>query len=98
MQLKRTDSKNKKRPVFRLERELSINNIESVKGEIDKIISSEKEGFHLELVDIENIDLTAIQILLALKKKLGDRFSFSTDLKKDISVLLEHTGINRYIQ
>ncbi|HOK97818.1 MAG: STAS domain-containing protein [Bacteroidales bacterium] len=94
----RTDSKNKKRPVFRIEKEISINNIETIKDEIANLVNTEKEGFHLELKEIENFDLTAAQLLWALKNKLGDKFSYSLDLRKDQIVLLEHTGINRYIQ
>lgn len=94
----RTDSKNKKRPVFRIEKEISINNIESIKNEIMAIVNHEKEGFHLELKGIENFDLPAAQLLLALKNKLGEKFSYTLDVRKDLAILLEHTGINRYIQ
>ncbi|MGC8803320.1 MAG: STAS domain-containing protein [Bacteroidales bacterium] len=94
----RTDSKNKKRPVFRIEKEMSINNIEAIKDELISIISAEKEGFHLELKEIENFDLTAAQLLWALKNTLGEKFSYNLDLSKDQAQLLEHTGINRYIQ
>jgi len=98
MTIIRTESKNKKRPVFRIEKEISINNIESIKSEIESIVLAEKDGFHLELKEIGNFDLPAAQLLMALKNKLGEKFSYTLDLRKDLVTLLEHTGINRYIQ
>ncbi|MCX7987216.1 MAG: STAS domain-containing protein [Bacteroidales bacterium] len=93
----RTESKNKKRPVYRIEKEVSINNIENIKNEIINLLANETEGFHLELKEIENLDLSGVQLLLSLKNKMGDKFTYALDLRKDQSELLEHTGIKRYI-
>ncbi len=98
MIVNKVNIKNKKKPVYQVEKELSINNIEVVKKEIEEIIKEEKDGFHLELKELDNFDLTGIQLLLSLKKQMGENFSYNVNLKKDLLLLIEHSGLIRYIQ
>jgi MFS superfamily sulfate permease-like transporter len=92
-----TGNKNKKKTVYRIDKEMSISNIEAVKEEIDEILKHD-DKFDLEIGEVENFDLSAAQLLLALKNKLGDNFNFTLSLKKEHLLLLEHTGIDRFIQ
>ncbi len=90
------NDKTKKNPVFKIDKDFSINTISEIKMEINDVVEN-FEGFHLQVVRPENFDLTAIQLILAIKNKLGDRFSYTLELKDEHKLLLAHAGIDKYI-
>jgi DNA-binding transcriptional regulator GbsR (MarR family) len=92
----KTTGKIDKKPVFTLEKDFSLNNISQVKNELDEIIDKNKE-FHLELKNIENFDLSSIQLLHALKNKLGNGFSYSLSVKDEIKTIIMHSGFDNLV-
>ncbi len=91
----KTNEKVNKKPVYRIEGDYSINNIERIKEELKKILENDKK-IHLDIKNIENIDLTAIQLLYSLKKYLKEDFSFGIELKEDQKQILLNSGFGKF--
>ncbi|MBO9703130.1 MAG: STAS domain-containing protein [Sporocytophaga sp.] len=74
---------------------LTINNSEVIHKKILSVIEkSKKITIHLD--DIDNIDLTIIQLLYSAKRtilKEGKELSTITNLPADLSLLLEKNGL-----
>jgi len=79
-----------------IEKDFSLNTIETIKADIDTILDSTKE-LHLEFRKIENFDLSSVQFLYALKQKLGDNLTFSLDLKPELKTIINHNGLDKII-
>lgn len=92
----RTSGKSEK-VVFRIEKDFSVANIEQIKQELDDIVASEK-AFHLELKNIDSIDLSAIQVLHALKMKMGKAFTYSATMKDETKTILAHSGFEDFFK
>jgi len=87
----KVSGKSEKVPIFRIEKDFSINNIEQVKKELDDIMEKNKI-FHLELKNMDNFDLSSIQLLHTLKNKLNDDFNYSIEVKEEIQTIINHSG------
>ena len=87
----KVSGKSEKVPIFRIEKDFSINNIEQVKKELDDIMEKNKI-FHLELKNMDNFDLCSIQLLHTLKNKLNDDFNYSIEVKEEIQTIINHSG------
>lgn len=88
--------KSDKKSIFMIEKDFSIINIEKVKKELDEIIEKHP-NFHLELKNLDNFDLSSIQLLSSIKKKLGDNFSYSVSVKEDVMTILKHSGFENIL-
>lgn len=89
--LTKTTGKSDKKVTYKIEKDFSINNVEIVKNEINEIINK-SQSFHLEMKNLENFDLSAVQLIHALKKKLGNEFSYSLEIKDEIKTIIQHSG------
>jgi MFS superfamily sulfate permease-like transporter len=87
----KTSGKSDKLAAFKIEKDCSIFNIEQVKNELDDIIDK-YPSFHLELKNMDNFDLSSIQLLHSLKNKLGDEFTYSIEVKDEIKTIIKHSG------
>jgi DNA-binding transcriptional regulator GbsR (MarR family) len=88
--------KSDKKPIYRIEKDFSINNITHIKKELDEIVDKNK-SFHLELTNLDNFDLSAIQLLLAIKNKLANDFSYSIKVKEEIKTIIKHSGFENLL-
>lgn len=79
-----------------VEKDFSLNTIETVKADIDTILDSSKE-LHLEFRKIESFDLSSIQFLYALKQKLGKNLTFNLDIKPELKTIINHNGFDKVI-
>jgi DNA-binding transcriptional regulator GbsR (MarR family) len=93
----KTSGKSDKKNIYKIEKDFSINNIEAVKSEIDEIISK-NNNFHFDIKNIENFDLSAVQLIYVLKEKLKDKFTYSIDIKEEISTILKSSGFENIIK
>lgn len=84
-------AKSDKKPIFRIEKDFSITNIQLIKDELDNIVK-DNPVFQLELKNLDSFDLSSIQILHTLKKKLGDNFSYTAEIKEEVKTILNHSG------
>jgi DNA-binding transcriptional regulator GbsR (MarR family) len=89
--------KGDKKNIFRIEKDFSINNIELIKSELDNILEK-NSTLQLELKGIDNFDLSAIQLLHALKIKLKDNFTFTLEIKEELKTIVTHSGFESYIK
>jgi MFS superfamily sulfate permease-like transporter len=87
----KVSGKSDKNPVYRIEKDFSITNVEAIKNELAELTSG-TQSFKLELKNLENFDLSSIQLLHALKNKLNDKFSFSIEVKDEIKTIINHSG------
>jgi MFS superfamily sulfate permease-like transporter len=88
--------KSDKKPIYRIEKDFSINNITHIKKELDEIVEKNK-SFHLELNNLDNFDLSAIQLLISIKNKLADNFSYSIQVKEEIKTIIKHSGFENLL-
>jgi MFS superfamily sulfate permease-like transporter len=95
--ISKISGKSDKKQIFRIEKEFSINNIVGIKSELDEIVSK-SDAFHLELKNIENFDLSALQLLYAVKEKLKEGFTYSIDTKEEIKTILSSSGFENFIK
>lgn len=92
----KTSGKSDKKPVFMIEKDFSINNIEKIKKEFDDIIEK-NASFHLELKNMDNFDLSSIQLLSSIKKKMAENFTYTINAKEDIVTILKHSGFENLL-
>jgi len=92
----KTSGKSDKKPIYRIEKDFSINNITHIKKELDEIVEKNK-SFHLELSNLDNFDLSAIQLLISIKNKLADNFSYSIKVKEEIKTIIKHSGFENLL-
>ncbi|TCO10932.1 STAS domain-containing protein [Natronoflexus pectinivorans] len=79
--------------------QLTINSIKKITEEIKSHIKNPK-SVSVFVNDVDNIDLTFIQLLQSIKnsgKKNGYEVSFSMKLPEDLSALLKNAGFSNYI-
>lgn len=77
-----------------IKNELTINNISEVKQEIAPLISN-YEHFSLSLREIENIDLSAVQLLYSLRQTLekkGKGIELDLQLPDELRSIVENAG------
>ncbi len=92
----KTSGKSDKKAIYRIEKDFSINNIASVKKELDEIVEKSK-SFHLELNHLENFDLSSIQLLHSIKNHFSQEFSYSIHVKEEIKTIIKHSGFENYL-
>ncbi len=92
----KSSGKSDKKQIFKIEKDFSINNIEAIKNELDEIVAK-NNSFHLELKNIENFDVSSIQLLYTMKEKLKDNFSYSLELKDEIKTILKRSGFETFL-
>jgi hypothetical protein len=92
----RVSDKSSKKTKYIIEKELSINNVEQVKKELDEVLAK-NDDITLELKNIENFDLTAIQLIHVLKEKLNDKFSYTIEMKDDLKTIITHSGFDNLL-
>ncbi len=85
---------NDKTDIYVLKDQVLVNQIETVKKNLLSLIDKSNT---IQIVgdNIKNIDITFIQILLALKKSAkikNKQINFNLNLSEDIVVLLENNG------
>jgi len=91
--INKTSGKSDKNIVYRIEKDFSLNNIESVKSELEAI-AAKQENFRLEIKNMDSFDLSSIQLLHSLQAKLGDKFSYSLEVKDEIKTIIKHSGFD----
>ena len=87
----KTSGKSDKKVIFKIEKDFSIINIEQIIQELTDIIDK-TPSFHLELKNLDNFDLSSIQLLHAIKEKMKNSFSYSIELKDEIKTIIKHSG------
>ena len=87
----KVSGKSDKKAIFRIEKDFSIINIEQIKQELNDIIEK-NTSFHLELKNLDNFDLSSIQLLHAVKEKMKSEFTYSIELKDEIKTIIKHSG------
>jgi MFS superfamily sulfate permease-like transporter len=92
----KTSGKLDKKIIYRIEKDFSINNISNVKKELDELVNKNK-SFHLELSNLENFDLSSIQLLQSIKNKLSNDFSYTLKLKEEIKTIIKHSGFENLL-
>jgi len=92
----KTSTKSDKKPVYRIEKDFSINNIAQIKKELDELVDKNK-SFHLELVNLENFDLSSLQLLHSIKNRMGNDFSYSVQVKEEIKTIIKHSGFENLL-
>jgi len=84
---------------IRLSGNLTVNHSEVIHKKILSVIEkSKKITIHLD--DVENIDLTIVQLLYSAKRtflKGGKEFSTIANLPPDLSLLLERNGLKNIL-
>ena len=83
---------------FIIKKELSLNNIEFLKSEMQNNIDNCK-SFTIQLEAIDTIDIAAIQLLhsfISKIKELKKTISYEADLSESIKKLLLYSGLNDY--
>ena len=84
-------AKSDKKPIFRIEKAPPPPPPPPLKDELDNIVK-DNPVFQLELKNLDSFDLSSIQILHTLKKKLGDNFSYTAEIKEEVKTILNHSG------
>jgi anti-anti-sigma regulatory factor len=84
--------------IIKIENEFSIKNVGEITKRLKKNIGNARAAL-IKLEKIEQIDLSAIQVVHALqkyaeKKKL--ELKVETQLSEDVKLLLSHTGFNDF--
>jgi DNA-binding transcriptional regulator GbsR (MarR family) len=92
----KTSGRSDKKTIFKIEKDFSINNITHVKKELDEIVNKNK-SFHLELTNLENFDLSSIQLLQSIKNKLLNDFSYTIHVKEEIKTIIKHSGFENLL-
>ena len=87
----KVSGKSDKNAVYRIEKDFSIINVELIKKELGEIVSNNK-NLKLELKNLENFDLSSIQLLHSLKNKLNESFSYTIEVKDEIKTIIKHSG------
>jgi regulator of replication initiation timing len=85
--------KSGKKNKYKIEKDFYVNNIEHIKKELDIILEKNKE-LTLELKNLENFDLTAIQLLHALKIKMNEKLIIKLDMKDELKTIITNSGFN----
>ena len=94
IRLKEHGKKEDKRVEVFIEGEFSIGYTERVKDKLLEIME-QYDKIDVKVQNLENIDLSAIQILLSLKKSLpSDKFKLTVVLRDDLKPIIEHAGLN----
>jgi len=81
------------------EGELTYNEVDEIKKKITPTIQKYDE-LNIQLRNIENLDLTCIQLLFAFQKSfraLNKKLTFDIELPNDIKALIEHSGFSQII-
>ncbi len=82
--------------IFRFSGQLIINHIEKITALVNEKLSTSKD-LQIEIDNPESIDVTFIQLLLAIKatiKANGKKVSINTELKDELRLLVKNSGFN----
>lgn len=85
--------------ILRIEGELTLNTIEETLAEV-KAIVDEHQNLLIELRQIDNLDLTGVQLLYAIKKTAEaskKTINYSIELPDELSTIINHAGFNDLI-
>ncbi len=86
--------------IITLEEDLSINNTENNQIETIKKTVNENNNIRIVLKNVEDIDLTVIQLLYSIKKtceKEDKKLEFDIKLPQKLDTLLKNTGFDKQI-
>lgn len=78
---------------------LIINHIEKIYGELQESLSTDN-SVSVVIDDPENLDITFVQLVMAIKKSVtekGHTFSIKTKLKDDLKQLVLKAGLEKEI-
>ena len=94
IRLKEHGKKDEKSAEVFIEGEFSIGNAERVKDKLLEVME-QYDKIDVKVQNLENIDLSAIQLLLSLRKSLPiDKFRLTVVLREDFKPIIEHAGFN----
>ena len=94
--LKTSKGKGDKEVSVVIEKDFSINNIMPIKSEFTEILSK-NNTINIELKDIENLDLTSVQLLYSLKKFPGKKIEIQSNIKEDLKNIIINAGLKEII-
>lgn len=78
---------------------LIINNIEKIYAELQETLTTDND-VNVVIDDPENLDITFVQLVLAIRKSVlsrGHAFSIKTKLKDDLKQLIAKAGLDKEI-
>jgi MFS superfamily sulfate permease-like transporter len=91
--ISRISAKSDKNSVFKIEKDFSINNVDQVKKELQELVEK-YSNITLVIKNVDNFDLSAIQLLHGLKLKLGNSFNYTIEVKEEINTIINHSGFD----
>jgi ABC-type transporter Mla MlaB component len=80
-----------------LKGDLSIRNAVNIKKKI-RATKLTKENVKIQIIDVDNVDLTFIQLLISLKNsliELGKNVEISSELPENAELLIRNSGFNK---
>lgn len=85
--------------IFKLEVSgfFTLENSELIKGKFIEMAGQLSQTVHLVVSDIEDIDLSGIQLLIAFFKEMNKKkviYTVEWDIDEDQKLLLEHVGLS----
>jgi anti-anti-sigma factor len=89
--------KDEKSAEILIEGDFSIAYAEKVKEKLQDVLE-QYDKIEVKIQNLENIDLSAIQLLISLRKSMpADKFKLTLILRDDLKPLLEHAGFKDII-
>jgi len=85
-----------KNHLIQLKGTVTISTIRNIARELQKMIK-ERKYFVLQLTDIENIDVSGLQLLESLKKEYREQVDIQVQLTSELHELLHKSGFTKYI-
>ncbi len=85
--------------VYEITKELTLNNIEAI-FEVIKPDVEDKKNLLIKVNDVDNFDLSAIQLFESIKKScnaLGSKIVFEINLPEELADLISKSGFQEYI-
>lgn len=94
-------SKDKDTTIVKVTGDLSLHNIELLHGQFKEYFEKLPPHTHVQVSDIENIDLSSIQLFLSLKKTAEEQnkhLTFTFKLPPTLETILNNAGFENTIQ
>ncbi len=99
MQIIASKKKGSKSVTIHLENELTIFSIEGMKDQIIDTVNK-FEDIKIELKNVNNMDLTFVQLLYSIKitaEEQDKKVTFNADISEDIKTLFENSDLSKII-
>jgi anti-anti-sigma factor len=94
IRLKEHGKKDERRAEVIIEGEFSIGFAERVKEKLLEVME-QYDKIDVKVQNLENLDLSAIQLLVSLRKSLPtDKFKLILVLREDLKPIIEHAGLH----